>query len=99
MIIARENRLLIVQGMLDENVHFSHTNRLIQALIKAGKPYQLQVCYITKFSVLIQSFLSRISDRLKLTNGSHIFGTIFQLLLDAKDISNVYFTIRAVLPI
>ncbi|XP_063868787.1 dipeptidyl peptidase 8-like isoform X3 [Scylla paramamosain] len=37
-----ENRLLIVQGMIDENVHFSHTNQLIQALIKAGKPYQLQ---------------------------------------------------------
>lgn len=41
--IPRENRLLIVQGMIDENVHFSHTNQLIQALIKAGKPYQLQV--------------------------------------------------------
>ncbi|KAG0716610.1 Dipeptidyl peptidase 9 [Chionoecetes opilio] len=38
-----ENRLLIVQGMIDENVHFSHTNQLIQALIKAGKPYQLQI--------------------------------------------------------
>ncbi|XP_066977779.1 dipeptidyl peptidase 8 [Macrobrachium rosenbergii] len=38
-----ENRLLIVQGMIDENVHFLHTNQLIQALIKAGKPYQLQI--------------------------------------------------------
>lgn len=42
-ISCRENRLLIVQGMIDENVHFSHTNQLIQSLIKAGKPYQLQV--------------------------------------------------------
>ena len=29
--------------MIDENVHFTHTNQLVQALIKAGKPYQLQV--------------------------------------------------------
>ncbi|KAB7496619.1 Dipeptidyl peptidase 8 [Armadillidium nasatum] len=39
----QENRLLIVQGMIDENVHFSHTNKLIQSLIKHGKPYQLQI--------------------------------------------------------
>ncbi|RWS29761.1 dipeptidyl peptidase 9-like protein [Leptotrombidium deliense] len=38
-----ENRLLIVHGMMDENVHFSHSVELIQALIKAGKPYDLQV--------------------------------------------------------
>ncbi|KAG8191818.1 hypothetical protein JTE90_022810 [Oedothorax gibbosus] len=37
------NRLLIIHGLRDENVHFSHTNQLINALIKAGKPYQLQI--------------------------------------------------------
>jgi len=28
---------------MDENVHFAHTVQLIQALVKAGKPYQLNV--------------------------------------------------------
>ncbi|KAJ6654474.1 hypothetical protein lerEdw1_006895 [Lerista edwardsae] len=37
------NRLLILHGFLDENVHFFHTNFLISQLIRAGKPYQLQV--------------------------------------------------------
>lgn len=38
-----ENRLLIIHGLIDENVHFFHTSQLINALIKSGKPYQLQV--------------------------------------------------------
>lgn len=33
--------LLLVHGLLDENVHFRHTARLINALIAAQKPYQL----------------------------------------------------------
>ncbi|XP_008332047.1 dipeptidyl peptidase 9-like isoform X2 [Cynoglossus semilaevis] len=37
------NRLLILHGFLDENVHFSHTNFLVSQLIRAGKPYNLQV--------------------------------------------------------
>uniref|UniRef100_H9GKV8 Dipeptidyl peptidase 9 n=1 Tax=Anolis carolinensis TaxID=28377 RepID=H9GKV8_ANOCA len=37
------NRLLILHGFLDENVHFFHTNFLISQLIRAGKPYQLQI--------------------------------------------------------
>ncbi|KAJ1368118.1 hypothetical protein KIN20_029185 [Parelaphostrongylus tenuis] len=36
-------RLLLVHGLLDENVHFRHTEVLIEQLIKAGKPYQLQL--------------------------------------------------------
>ena len=43
MFLVRENRLLIVHGLMDENVHFSHTSALINALIRACKPYQLQV--------------------------------------------------------
>lgn len=39
----QENRLLIIHGMIDENVHFAHTSQLINALVRAGKPYQLQV--------------------------------------------------------
>ena len=32
--------LLLIHGMLDENVHFRHTARMMQALIDAGKPYE-----------------------------------------------------------
>ena len=35
--------LLIVHGLIDENVHFRHTARLINALIKARKPYDLHL--------------------------------------------------------
>lgn len=38
-----ENRLLVIHGLADENVHFIHSAELINALIRAGKPYQLQV--------------------------------------------------------
>lgn len=38
-----ENRLLIIHGLIDENVHFHHTSQLINALVKHCKPYQLQV--------------------------------------------------------
>lgn len=38
-----ENRLLIIHGLIDENVHFYHTSQLISSMVKAGKPYQLQV--------------------------------------------------------
>jgi dipeptidyl-peptidase-4 len=34
-------RLLLVHGMIDENVHFRHTGRLMQALIDAGIPFEL----------------------------------------------------------
>jgi len=38
------NRLLIIHGLMDENVHFyQHTAPLLQALVKHGKPYQLQI--------------------------------------------------------
>ena len=37
----QEGRLLIVHGMIDENVHFQHTVRLINGLISAQKPHQL----------------------------------------------------------
>jgi dipeptidyl-peptidase-4 len=36
-------KLLLVHGMLDENVHFRHTARLINALIRARKPYDLLI--------------------------------------------------------
>ncbi|XP_042481268.1 dipeptidyl aminopeptidase 4 [Macadamia integrifolia] len=36
-------RLLLVHGMIDENVHFRHTARLINAFVAAGKPYDLLI--------------------------------------------------------
>jgi dipeptidyl-peptidase-4 len=36
-------KLLLVHGMLDENVHFRHTARLINALIRARKPYDILI--------------------------------------------------------
>ena len=40
---AIEGDLLIVHGLIDENVHFRHTARLVNALIKARKPYELMM--------------------------------------------------------
>jgi dipeptidyl-peptidase-4 len=36
-----QGKLLLIHGLLDENVHFRHTARLIAALIRAGKPHDL----------------------------------------------------------
>src|SRR5262249_51180320 len=33
--------LLLIHGMLDENVHFRHTARLTTALISSSKPFEL----------------------------------------------------------
>ena len=35
-----EGKLMLVHGMIDENVHFRHTARMMQALIDAGKPFE-----------------------------------------------------------
>lgn len=37
------NRLLLLHGFLDENVHFSHTTVLLSFLVQSGRPYDLQV--------------------------------------------------------
>jgi dipeptidyl-peptidase-4 len=36
-------KLLLVHGLIDENVHFRHTARLINALIRGRKPYELML--------------------------------------------------------
>jgi len=36
-------KLLLIHGLIDENVHFRHTARLVNALIHARKAYQLLV--------------------------------------------------------
>jgi dipeptidyl-peptidase-4 len=38
---AIRGRLLLVHGLIDENVHFRHTARLVDALIAARKDYEL----------------------------------------------------------
>ncbi|KRZ06044.1 Dipeptidyl peptidase 8 [Trichinella zimbabwensis] len=37
------NRLLLMHGLKDQNVHFKHTALLIESMISAGKPYQLKI--------------------------------------------------------
>ena len=34
-------KLLLIHGMLDENVHFRHTARLLEVLTQAGRPYDI----------------------------------------------------------
>jgi len=38
-----KGKLLLIHGLIDENVHFRHTARLINSLIMAGKDYDLLV--------------------------------------------------------
>ncbi|TVU09017.1 hypothetical protein EJB05_42455, partial [Eragrostis curvula] len=38
-----KGKLLLVHGMMDENVHFRHTARLVNLLIAARKPYELLI--------------------------------------------------------
>jgi dipeptidyl-peptidase 9 len=47
-----QDRLLIVHGLVDENVHFVHTAQLVNSLIRAGKPHQLQVQPLLSFLAL-----------------------------------------------
>ena len=39
-----EGALLLVHGLMDENVHFRHTTRLTQAMVEAQKSYEL-LCF------------------------------------------------------
>jgi dipeptidyl-peptidase-4 len=36
-----KGHLLLIHGMIDENVHFRHTARLVTALITAGRPFEI----------------------------------------------------------
>ena len=38
---SSRGELLLIHGLIDENVHFRHTARLIAALIAAGKPFEI----------------------------------------------------------
>ncbi|KAF7830712.1 Dipeptidyl aminopeptidase 4 [Senna tora] len=39
----QEGRLMILHGLIDGNVHFRHTARLVSALVEAKKPYELVI--------------------------------------------------------
>ena len=59
--LFRENRLLIVHGLIDENVHFQHTSVLVNGLVRACKPHQLQVRSTFSHSVEhSQVYISRV---------------------------------------
>jgi dipeptidyl-peptidase-4 len=38
---ALEGKLMLLHGLMDENVHFEHMGKLVDALVAAGKPYEL----------------------------------------------------------
>ncbi|KAK2973591.1 hypothetical protein RJ640_023241 [Escallonia rubra] len=38
-----KGKLLLVHGLIDENVHFRHTARLVNALVAARRPYELLI--------------------------------------------------------
>jgi dipeptidyl-peptidase 9 len=38
-----DHRLVLVHGLIDENVHFTHTAALLDALVRRGKPYTLKL--------------------------------------------------------
>ncbi|PIN27136.1 Dipeptidyl-peptidase IV, partial [Handroanthus impetiginosus] len=40
---SMKGNLMLVHGMIDENVHFRHTARLVNALVAAGKRYELLI--------------------------------------------------------
>ncbi len=40
---SRPHRLLIIHGLGDENVLFTHTSLLCDRLVSLGRPYQLQL--------------------------------------------------------
>jgi dipeptidyl-peptidase-4 len=42
-VAALKGKLMLIHGLIDENVHFRHTARLINALIAARKPYDLLI--------------------------------------------------------
>ena len=40
-VAGMRGKLMLIHGLIDENVHFRHTARLINGLIRARKPYEL----------------------------------------------------------
>lgn len=51
---SEPNRLLLLHGFLDENVHFAHTSLLLSFLVRAGKPYDLQDWMVRKGKIPVR---------------------------------------------
>lgn len=41
--VVRAGKLLLLHAQMDENVHYQHTAQLVDALVAAGKPFDLLV--------------------------------------------------------
>ncbi len=57
-------KLLIIHGLIDENVHFRHTARFIQALIAGGKSYELLLLPNARHSVRSPSDRAYLEDKI-----------------------------------
>ena len=90
-----EGRLLIIHGLMDENVHFIHSAELINALIKAGKPYQLQVCLFFLFLKLCCLTRRRLTLLLSLFTGVSIGKTFPEKQLLWRTLRNIFVVILA----
>ena len=58
-----EGKLLLIHGLLDENVHFRHTVRLINALMRAGKSYDLLLVPDGRHSTRTKSDRAYVAER------------------------------------
>jgi dipeptidyl-peptidase-4 len=58
-----EGRLLIIHGLLDENVHFRNTARLLAALNGAGKAYEMLVLPTSRHSTRGFEVVRHIAER------------------------------------
>jgi dipeptidyl-peptidase 9 len=80
------NRLVVAHGLLDENVHFLHTARLVEALVRANKPYVLKVSNLVKsfrsltFEFLPQLFPEERHGLRKSTSSSYFYNFVGEFL-------------------
>ena len=57
-------KLLVIHGMMDENVHFRHSARLANALIAASKPFELLPLPASRHSVRREADILYYADRM-----------------------------------
>jgi dipeptidyl-peptidase 4 len=62
--LPASSNLLLIHGMNDENVHFRHTARLVDALVAAGKRYDLLLLPSERHSVRSPAATAEVTRRL-----------------------------------